>query len=117
MNTKKCEKCKIYSGTFALIFHKYEIAFNSGIFLWRCDVWHGTMTILLLTTCKTKTVAGSQHDDFPDLWRDDLSFSGDHFFKRRFEKKVSQSLSYSIFAKTLGHFCTVSSTYAKGEKL
>ena len=68
------KKCKIFSSIFTQIFLKCETAFFilrsskqrlilAFFFLWRCDVWHGVMTIFFLTARKMQKATGSRYDD------------------------------------------------------
>ena len=128
---------------FAQIFHECKMVFNSDVFCSfffvnsQCLAQHDDL-FFLLTTCKMQKAER--------VWCDDLFFSFSFFFEitlqvtdntrtaaqsssffeincvvvfwdRHCEKTASQSLSYGIFAKPSGHFCTFSSTYAEGEKL
>ena len=99
--------------------------------LWSCNILHGTMTFFLLVTCKCRKqrVRGVMIF-FLDVTLPVVENTGFAaqclfffwitcvFFEISDVKKAAlQSLSYSIFAKTSGHFRTFFGTYAESEKL
>ena len=117
-------------------FEKHETTLNSGVFFFvetQCLTWHDDH--FFVNNPQSAESSGLQCDDLfffflrtPTsprkywvwgLHRNDLFFEITNVF---FEISVvkrwpSQSLSYGIFTKTLGHFRTFSSAYADSENL
>ena len=140
INTKEYKKYEIFSGIFTEIFHKCEMAFNSGVFLKR-----------EMGICFVKTRWVARHDDhflvnnlqntessrlavwWPFFRRSPCNLQENTgsavrraFFCRSLvflfcnwccDKTASQSFSYGIFAITSGHFRTFSSARTESEKL
>ena len=69
------------------------------------------MTIFLLTTRKKQR----DYNAMTYFFLFEIAYVFLFFCDRRCEKAASQSLSYGIFAKNSGHFCTFSGAHAEGE--